>query len=188
MEDKGRKTICECVECKHRQAGWSGRDGACCELCGGHSIPVGWWDDIKSDNTTNQTGISNFTLRYEEAPALVFVQKNVNGGIEVYQDGVRLEGVCSIEIKSEMNSATTHKVEYMTGMTRSKRNNGFATGGFVSSLGVLRVGDGETEETIIPLSDQMQEFSNEYNDTSARIEEGRKLMKEKKRTLIPKVD
>lgn len=57
MYDKGRKMVCECIECGHRQVGWSGRDGDTCEKCKGYPNPLGWWDDIyKRDDVIDKAG------------------------------------------------------------------------------------------------------------------------------------
>lgn len=39
---RGREMILECVDCGHRQQGWSNRDGIPCEKCGGYTDPKGW--------------------------------------------------------------------------------------------------------------------------------------------------
>lgn len=39
---KGRKMIRECVECQHKQIGYSDRDGDACEKCGVYADPKGW--------------------------------------------------------------------------------------------------------------------------------------------------
>ena len=59
-----------------------------------------------------------FVLEFDEAPALVFVQKNFQGGIEIYQDGERVQGIRSIVIRAGVDEVTTHTIEYATGATR----------------------------------------------------------------------
>jgi hypothetical protein len=121
MEDKGRKMVCECIECGNLQLGWSSRDGDYCKRCNGTPRPIGWWDDFNKESiSTKQVEQGKFVIEYDNAPALVFVQKDFAGVVEVYQDGVRLGGVYSIEIKAEVKKATTHKIEYLTGLTRYK--------------------------------------------------------------------
>lgn len=39
---EGRKMIRECVECQHKQIGYSDRDGDACEECRGYTDPKGW--------------------------------------------------------------------------------------------------------------------------------------------------
>nr|WP_162306354.1 hypothetical protein [Brevibacillus laterosporus] len=47
----GRKMVRECINCHHRQLGWSDHDGDTCEKCGSYANPIGWWNDImKSDS------------------------------------------------------------------------------------------------------------------------------------------
>lgn len=58
-----------------------------------------------------------FILEFDEAPALVFVQKDSKGIIEIYQDGQLLKGVRSIIIEASAGEVTTHAVEYITGRT-----------------------------------------------------------------------
>lgn len=58
-----------------------------------------------------------FILEFDDAPALVFVQRNARGSIEIYQDGKKLNGVRSIEIDAEVGEPTSHRVEYITGCT-----------------------------------------------------------------------
>lgn len=58
-----------------------------------------------------------FILEFDEAPALVFVQKNLQGGIEIYQDGEPVQGMRSIEIRAGVENVTTHRIEYVTGAT-----------------------------------------------------------------------
>lgn len=60
---------------------------------------------------------SKFVLELDEEPALVFVQKNARGGIEVYQDGKQVKGIRSIRIEAGVDEVTTHTIEYATGAT-----------------------------------------------------------------------
>ncbi|WEZ21230.1 hypothetical protein P5661_06540 [Bacillus subtilis] len=62
------------------------------------------------DNETN----------YEDA-ALVFIQRNLAGRIEVYQDGKRLRGVLSVNINAKVGELTTHTIEFGTGNTAGER-------------------------------------------------------------------
>jgi len=46
---RGRKILCICLKCGHRQPGWERVDGIACEICGGYLDYLGWWDDFSPD-------------------------------------------------------------------------------------------------------------------------------------------
>ncbi|MGF2820194.1 hypothetical protein ACQUF8_14570 [Bacillus subtilis] len=62
------------------------------------------------DNETN----------YEDA-ALVFIQRERTGPVEIYQDGKRLRGVLSVNINAKVGELTTHTIEFGTGNTEEER-------------------------------------------------------------------
>lgn len=59
-----------------------------------------------------------FIIELDETPALVFIQENGKFNPILYQDGVKVMGVRSIEINAGVGEATTHRVEYLTGHTK----------------------------------------------------------------------
>ena len=66
----------------------------------------------------NSKSKGEFTLGFDEPPALVFVQEKAGTRCEVYQDGVRLKGVRNVKISSGYDEPTTHEIEYLTGVTK----------------------------------------------------------------------
>jgi hypothetical protein len=63
-----------------------------------------------------------FTLEFDEAPALVFVQHRVgtimNGNAALYVDGRKVEGVRELSITASVGDVTSHEIEFITGMTK----------------------------------------------------------------------
>lgn len=61
-----------------------------------------------------------FTLEFDEAPPLVFVQNRLGNDFELYQDGKKVNGIRSLSINAGYDDFTTHEVEYMTGKTKEE--------------------------------------------------------------------
>jgi len=61
-----------------------------------------------------------FTLEFDEAPPLVFVQNRVGNDFVLYQDGKEVRGIRSLLIRAGYDDATTHEVEYLTGKTKEE--------------------------------------------------------------------
>ena len=59
-----------------------------------------------------------FIIELDETPALVFIQEQGKVHPVLYQDGVKVNGIRSIEISAGGEEATTHRIEYATGATR----------------------------------------------------------------------
>jgi hypothetical protein len=59
-----------------------------------------------------------FIIELDETPALVFIQEQGKVHPILYQDGVRVKGVRSIEISAGIEQPTTHRIEYLTGATK----------------------------------------------------------------------
>ncbi|MCV9371108.1 hypothetical protein OIO07_23140 [Bacillus paralicheniformis] len=53
--------------------------------------------------------------------SLVFVQRKMGDGFEVYQDGKRLRGIQRISIEAAVGEFTTHEIEYISGATEEER-------------------------------------------------------------------
>lgn len=89
----------------------------------GQTIEVTFPDGSKEDFSFNEIEFLNDQERISlplinpKDNALVFVQKGFNEGWEVYQDGVRLKGVKSIDINADIEYMTEHVIKYSTGKT-----------------------------------------------------------------------
>ncbi|MEC1707420.1 hypothetical protein P9E09_07100 [Bacillus mojavensis] len=83
-------------------------------------------DTLHKDNRTLGEELArlkepkNNEINYEDA-ALVFIQRNFTGPVEVYQDGKRLRGVISVNINAKVGELTTHTIEFGTGKTAGDR-------------------------------------------------------------------
>lgn len=63
-----------------------------------------------------------FELKFEEAPALVFVQEQGSRFPKIYQDGKEVNGILAIVIKAETGEITTHEIVYATGCTKGEQS------------------------------------------------------------------
>ena len=63
-----------------------------------------------------------FIIELDEAPALLLIQKKTGWNAEIYQDGEKLKGVRSATIRAAVGEATTHEIEFITGLTEEKES------------------------------------------------------------------
>lgn len=60
---------------------------------------------------------NGFTIKFDKTPALVFIIEHGGRKAHMIQDGKKVGGVKSIEIKANAGEMATYKIEYWAGLT-----------------------------------------------------------------------